>query len=366
MNNNKRRIMVTSALPYANGDIHLGHLVEYIQTDIWARFQRLRGHQCLYICGSDAHGTPIMLSAERAGIDPETLIEQTRADQLVDFNAFDIQFDNFYTTHSPENQHWCETIYAALQANHAIDKRTVVQAYDPQRNMFLPDRFVKGTCPTCQTPDQYGDSCDHCGATYSPLDMIDPVSSISGATPVEKTAEHYFFKLTECKNMLMTWLSTTPLQAEVKHKLQEWFVSGLQDWDISRDAPYFGFPIPGESTKYFYVWLDAPIGYIASLANLAKRQSTITVDDFFGKTAADNTELYHFIGKDIMYFHALFWPAILHSAGYRLPTNIFVHGFLNNQWREDVKITWHICQCKTLFSPFRSQLLTLLFQCQIR
>ena len=324
----KRRILVTSALPYANGDIHLGHLVEYIQTDIWARFQRLRGNQCLYICGSDAHGTPIMLSAERDGIAPETLIEQHRQAHLRDFTAFDIQFDQFHSTHSDENKILCEALYQTLQANGDIEKRTIEQAYDPKRDMFLPDRFVKGQCPQCKQPDQYGDSCDHCGATYSPLEMINPLSSVSGAIPIKKASEHYFFRLSRYETALQSWLDQTPLQPEVKHKLSEWFVSGLKDWDISRDAPYFGFTIPGEKDKYFYVWLDAPVGYIASLTALASNNPDIKVDDFFGKEAAEKTELYHFIGKDIMYFHALFWPALLHSSGRRLPTNIFVHGFL--------------------------------------
>ena len=324
----KRHILVTSALPYANGDIHLGHLVEYIQTDVWARFQRLRGHQCLYICGSDAHGTPIMLSAKKAGLSPKALIAQQYQKHIDDFAAFDVAFDCFHTTDSSENKTLCETIYAALQANGDIEKRAIKQAYDEKEKMFLPDRFIKGTCPKCQAPDQYGDSCDHCGATYTPLDMINPVSSISGTTPIEKTSEHYFFRLKKYENVLQDWLNKTPLQPQVKHKLQEWFVSGLKDWDISRDKPYFGFTIPGESEKYFYVWLDAPIGYIASLTALSKQQPDICVDDFFAKDAADKTELYHFIGKDVMYFHALFWPALLYGSKRRLPTNIFVHGFL--------------------------------------
>ena len=324
----KRNILATSALPYANGDIHLGHLVEYIQTDVWARFQRLRGHQCLYICGSDAHGTPIMLSAKKAGITPQTLIAQQHQAQADDFAAFDIAFDYFHTTDSIENKTLCETIYATLQANGDIEKRAIKQAYDEKEKMFLPDRFVKGTCPKCQAPDQYGDNCDHCGATYTPLEMINPVSSISGTTPVEKASEHYFFRLEKYEKVLQDWLNETPLQSQVKHKLQEWFVSGLKDWDISRDKPYFGFTIPGETEKYFYVWLDAPIGYIASLTALSKRRPDICVDDFFAKDAANKTELYHFIGKDIMYFHALFWPALLYGSGHRLPTNIFAHGFL--------------------------------------
>lgn len=328
MDNKQRRILVTSALIYANGDIHLGHLLEVIQTDIWVRFQQLRGHQCWYICGSDAHGTPIMLAAERANVAPETLVAETRTVQLADLTAFDICFDNFHTTHSTENQAWCERFYAELQASNAIEKRHVAQAYDPERDMFLPDRFVKGTCPKCHTADQYGDSCDNCGATYAPLEMISPVSSVSGATPIEKTSEHYFFKLTHYEEAIKAWLASTPLQAEVKHKLQEWFVDGLKDWDISRDAPYFGFAIPSETDKYFYVWLDAPIGYIASLDNFAKQHPNINVSDFFANTAEQETELHHFIGKDIMYFHTLFWPAMLHSAGYRLPTNVAIHGFL--------------------------------------
>ncbi|MCD6055813.1 MAG: methionine--tRNA ligase [Gammaproteobacteria bacterium] len=324
----KRRIVVTTALIYANGDLHLGHLVETIQADIWARFQRMRGHECWTISGSDAHGTPIMLSAEKAGIKPEDLIQQKEKEHEADFKAFDIHFDSFCTTHSADNSALTEAIYAKLNAKNDIETRTIAQAYDTVKEMFLPDRYIKGECPRCHTKDQYGDSCEHCGATYSPLEMINPISTVSQTKPMEKCSEHYFFKLTKYESILKNWLDKTPLQPEIKNKLQEWFEGGLKDWDISRDAPYFGFEIPGKKDKYFYVWLDAPIGYIANLGDLAKHNLAVTVEDFFSKDASDKTELYHFIGKDIMYFHVLFWPAILVSAGYRLPTNVYVHGFL--------------------------------------
>ena len=325
MPNAPRKILVTSALPYANGPIHVGHLVEYIQTDIWTRFQRLRGHECFYVCADDAHGTPIMLRAEQEGLTPEHLIERIGGEHRRDFADFAIAFDNYHSTHSPENRVIAELIYTRLRDAGHIARRTISQAYDPIKQMFLPDRFVRGVCPRCKTPDQYGDSCEACGATYAPTDLIDPVSALSGATPELRDSEHLFFKLDRFEDILQAWLGSRDIQQGIRNKLNEWFEVGLQDWDISRDAPYFGFEIPDQPGKYFYVWLDAPIGYLASFRNFCDR----TGIDFDAYCAADSTaEMYHFIGKDIMYFHTLFWPAMLHGAGFRLPTNVFVHGFL--------------------------------------
>ncbi len=321
----KRHILVTSALPYANGPIHLGHLVEYIQTDIWARFQRLRGNDCYYVCADDAHGTPIMLRARQDGISPEALIEATRKEHEADFADFEIGFDNYYTTHSDENREFASRIYLKLRDAGHIATRTIKQAYDPKANMFLPDRFIKGTCPKCGATDQYGDNCEVCGATYDPTELINPVSVVSGATPIEKDSQQYFFKLSDFTDMLKQWLDAGHVQTETAHKLNEWFEEGLQDWDISRNAPYWGFEIPDAPGKYFYVWLDAPMGYMASFKNLCAR-SDIHFDDYW---AADSKyELYHFIGKDIARFHTLFWPAVLEGAGYRKPTAVFCHGFL--------------------------------------
>lgn len=320
-----RRILVTSALPYANGPIHLGHLVEYIQTDIWVRFQRMRGHECYYVCADDAHGTPIMLRAQQQGITPEALIEQCGQEHRADFADFAISFDNYYTTHSPENRALSETIYCRNRDGGHITTRTVRQAYDPIKEMFLPDRFIRGTCPRCGALDQYGDSCEVCGATYAPTELKEAISVLSGTPPVERESEHYFFKLKDFEPLLKAWTRGGHLQHEMANKLNEWFEAGLQDWDISRDAPYFGFPIPETADKYFYVWLDAPIGYLASLKNLCDRRG-LDFDSFMAPDS--NAELYHFIGKDILYFHALFWPAMLHGAGFRLPTAIFAHGFL--------------------------------------
>jgi methionyl-tRNA synthetase len=321
-----RRILVTSALPYANGPIHLGHLVEYIQTDIWVRFQRMRGHECYYVCADDAHGTPIMLRAQQEGIIPEALIERFSQEHQADFADFAISFDNYYSTHSPENRILSETIYLRNRQRGHITTRTVRQAYDPIKGIFLPDRFIRGTCPRCAAPDQYGDSCEVCGATYTPTELKNAVSVISGAQPVERESEHYFFKLGNFESLLKTWTrENNHLQHEMANKLNEWFEAGLQDWDISRDAPYFGFSIPDTTDKYFYVWLDAPIGYLASFKNLCDRKG-LDFDTFMAPEST--TELYHFIGKDILYFHALFWPAMLYGAGFRLPTAIFAHGFL--------------------------------------
>ena len=322
----RRTILVTSALPYANGPIHLGHLVEYIQTDIWARFQKLRGHDCIYVCADDAHGTPIMLRAQSEGISPEELVARVDGEHQADFADFHIGFDNYHSTHSPENRQCAETIYKRLAEGNHIARRTITQAYDPVKNMFLPDRFIKGECPRCGAADQYGDSCESCGATYSPTDLKNPISALSGATPVEKDSEHLFFKLGDFEGMLQYWVRAGHLQEGIIHKLDEWFDAGLQDWDISRDAPYFGFEIPDAPGKYFYVWLDAPIGYMGSFLNLCNKREDLDFDDYWGERSS--TELYHFIGKDIAYFHTLFWPAMLHGAGFRTPNAVWCHGFL--------------------------------------
>lgn len=321
-----RKILVTGALPYANGPIHLGHLVEYIQADIWVRFQRLRGHQCTFVCGDDAHGTPIMLTAERRGVTPEALIAEIYQQHRQDFQDFYISFDNYYTTHSPENKLLAELIYQRLNERGDITSKKISQAYDPVKEMFLPDRYVRGECPRCMASDQHGDSCEVCGATYSPTELKNPRSVISGAVPIEKESEHYFFQLPNYAEALKEWLSGRHLQTQVSNKLLEWFKVGLQAWDISRDAPYFGFEIPDHPGKYFYVWLDAPIGYMASFKNLCQQRPELNFDDYW---AADSkAELYHFVGKDIIYFHGLFWPAMLKGAGFRTPTAIYTHGFL--------------------------------------
>jgi methionyl-tRNA synthetase len=330
MNSRRRKILVTSALPYANGPIHIGHLVEYIQTDIWVRFQKLMGHDCLYVCASDAHGTPIMLKAQELGISPETLVSRFREEHQRDFARFHIGFDNYHTTHSPENRALVERIYARLKEKGLVEWRTVRQAYDEQARMFLPDRFIRGTCPVCGAGDQYGDSCEVCGATYSPADLIDPRSAVSGTTPVARDSEHLFFKLGRFETSLREWTAGGHLDPSVARKLQEWFEAGLKDWDISRDAPYFGFPIPDTKDKFFYVWLDAPVGYIASFQDLCKRLKKASQEiDFESYWSVDSpVELYHFIGKDIAYFHTLFWPAVLEGADLRRPSGVFVHGFL--------------------------------------
>ncbi len=321
----KRQILATSALPYANGPIHLGHLVEYIQTDIWARFQRLRGHTCYYVCADDAHGTPIMLRARQDGITPEELIAATQKEHEADFADFLIGFDNYYTTHSDENREFASSIYLKLRDEGHIRTQTIKQAYDPEAEMFLPDRFIKGTCPKCGADDQYGDNCEVCGATYDPTELKNPVSAVSGATPIEKDSEQYFFKLSDFSEMLQQWLKEGHVQSEVANKLDEWFEEGLKDWDISRNAPYWGFEIPDAPGKYFYVWMDAPMGYMASFKNLCDKTG-INFNDYW---AADSqNELYHFIGKDIARFHTLFWPAVLDGAGYRKPSGVFCHGFL--------------------------------------
>ncbi|ANE57495.1 methionine--tRNA ligase [Methylomonas sp. DH-1] len=321
----KRKILVTSALPYANGPIHLGHLVEYIQTDIWVRFQKQRGHECFYVCADDTHGTPIMLRADKEGITPEQLIADVEKQHRADFAEFGVGFDQYHSTHSPENREFSALIYQRLRAGGHISQRSITQAYDPKKNMFLPDRFIKGECPKCGAADQYGDSCEACGATYSPTELKNAVSAISGERPIEKESEHYFFELGHFEQMLREWTTAGHLQPEVANKMAEWLENGLQQWDISRDAPYFGFEIPDAPGKYFYVWLDAPIGYMASFKHLCDRLG-LNFDSFWQKDS--DAELYHFIGKDIIYFHALFWPAMLTGADFRTPSAVFAHGFL--------------------------------------
>ena len=321
-----RKILVTSALPYVNGSPHMGHLVGYLQTDIWVRFQKLRGHDCLYVCASDTHGTPIMIKARELGITPEALTERYGAEFERDFADFGIEFDNYHTTHSAENEALTVEMFEALKAKGDIYTRMIEQAYDEQEGLFLPDRFVRGTCPNCGAGDQYGDSCEVCGATYSPADLLDPVSVLSGTAPVTRESEHYFFKLGNYEARLKAWMQSAELDKNVVAKLEEWFDAGLRDWDISRDAPYFGFRIPGTTDKYFYVWLDAPVGYPASFKHLCERRDDLDFDEYW--RPGHGTELYHFIGKDILYFHTLFWPAVLDGSGFRTPTSVFAHGFL--------------------------------------
>ncbi|WP_432765832.1 methionine--tRNA ligase [Mannheimia bovis] len=325
MSNQKRKMLVTCALPYANGAIHLGHMLEHIQADIWVRFQRMRGNEVHFVCADDAHGTPIMLNANKLGITPEQLIEKAKADHIADFEGFNISFDNYHSTHSEENREITSEIYKKLRANGFIKSKVISQLFDPEKNMFLPDRFVKGTCPKCKAEDQYGDNCEVCASTYSPMDLINPRSAVSGSTPVVKESEHFFFDLPSFEGMLKEWTRSGSLQSEIANKMQEWFESGLQQWDISRDAPYFGFEIPDAPGKFFYVWLDAPIGYMASFKNLCDRKG-IDFEEFWQKDS--QTELYHFIGKDIVYFHSLFWPAMLEGSGYRKPSNVFAHGYV--------------------------------------
>lgn len=320
-------MLVTCALPYANGSIHLGHMLEHIQADIWVRYQRMRGHQVHFVCADDAHGTPIMLKAQQLGITPEEMIAAVSKEHQADFAGFNISFDNYHSTHSDENRELAELIYGRLQAGGKIKSRTISQLFDPEKSMFLPDRFVKGTCPKCKSPEQYGDNCDSCGATYSPTELIDPKSAVSGATPVMKDSEHFFFDLPQFEKWLAEWVrGSGAIQEEMANKMQEWFESGLQQWDITRDAPYFGFEVPGAPGKYFYVWLDAPIGYMASFKNLCNKRGDIDFDSYW--KADSEAELYHFIGKDIAYFHCLFWPSMLEGAGFRKPTKVNVHGYV--------------------------------------
>ena len=326
MGSEPRKIMVSSALPYANGYMHMGHLVEYIQSDIWARFQKLRGHQCTFVCAADTHGTPIMIKARQENISPEELVTRVAAEQHEDLKAFDVAFDNFHTTHSEENEMLTCRMFEALRDADYIYTKTIEQAFDEQEKMFLPDRFVKGTCPRCKTEEQYGDACENCGATYTPNDLIEPVSVLSGSKPVWKDSEHYFFRLSAFEQRLRDWMQTAKLHQNITSKLEEWFEAGLKDWDISRDAPYFGFKIPGTEDKYFYVWLDAPVGYLASFLHYCNQHDDLNFDDYW--MPGHDTEVYHFIGKDIVYFHTLFWPAVLEGSGFRTPNSVFAHGFL--------------------------------------
>ncbi|MQL48415.1 methionine--tRNA ligase [Photorhabdus khanii] len=321
-----KKLLVTCALPYANGPIHLGHMLEHIQADIWVRFQRMRGKEVHFICADDAHGTPIMLKAQQMGIAPEEMIAAVNQEHHQDFTGFSIGYDNYHSTHSRENQELSTEIYLELKKNGYIKNRTISQLYDPEKGMFLPDRFVKGSCPKCKAEDQYGDNCEICGSTYSPTELINPRSAVSGATPEMRESEHFFFDLPVFSDMLQAWTRSGALQEQVANKMQEWFESGLQQWDITRDAPYFGFEIPDAPGKYFYVWLDAPIGYMGSFQNLCDKRGNLSFDEFWAKDST--ADLYHFIGKDIVYFHSLFWPAMLEGSGYRKPTNLFVHGYV--------------------------------------
>ena len=350
----KRRILVTSALPYANGEIHLGHLLEYIQTDIWVRFQKMQGNECHYVCADDAHGTPIMLKANEMGIDPEELIAEVSKRHQADFKDFNIEFSQFHSTHSDENRYFSELIYSRLKESGFIKTRVISQAFDPEKEMFLPDRFIKGECPKCGADDQYGDNCEVCGATYSTTELKNARSVVSGAVPVEKDSEHYFFDLPQFEQQLKDWTNAGHLQDEVSNKLAEWFDQGLQQWDISRDKPYFGFKIPGTEDKYFYVWLDAPIGYMASFKKLCDK-SDLEFDDFFEK--GSDTELYHFIGKDIVYFHALFWPATLIGSNFRTPNAIFAHGFLSVNGQKMSKSRGTFIQARTYLETLNPECL---------
>lgn len=359
----KRKILVTAALPYANGAPHLGHLVGTIQSDIWSRLQKMLGNDCLYICGSDSHGTPIMIQAEKMGITPEALIKKIHQEQVKDFEDFLIEFDNYYTTHSPENKKLVEEIYARHQQAGNIEKRTIKQLFDPIKNMFLPDRYIKGECPNCGTKDQYGDNCESCGATYSPTELKNPYSTLSGAKPIEKESEHFFFKLQNYEAFLKEWTRRGHLQEQVSNKLDEWFKDGLREWDISRDAPYFGFTIPGEKDKYFYVWLDAPVGYMASFLNLCERNKALNFSEYWDKE--EDAELYHFIGKDIVYFHALFWPAILHGANYRTPSKIFVNGYLTVNGQKMSKSRGTFIKARTYLNHLQPEYLRYYFAAKL-
>ena len=354
----KRRILVTSALPYANGAIHLGHMVEYIQTDIWVRFQRLRGHECHYVCADDAHGTPIMLRSEKEGITPQQLIDKSHSEHLRDFRGFLIDHHQYHSTHSAENRALTAAIYRALDNGGHILRRTISQLFDPEKQLFLPDRFVKGECPKCHSKDQYGDNCEVCGTTYAPTDLINPYSALSGATPVERDSEHYFFDLPAFDAFLRDWLQSAQLQESMRNKLGEWFVEGLQPWDISRDAPYWGFEIPDAPGKYFYVWLDAPVGYMASFRALCDREN-LDFDAFWRE--GHDTELYHFIGKDIAYFHMLFWPAMLKGAGYRQPTGVNCHGFLTVNGEKMSKSRGTFIKAETYLKHLRPEYLRYYF-----
>ena len=356
----QRKILVTSALPYANGDIHIGHLLEYVQTDIWVRFQKSRGHQCIYVCADDTHGTPVMLRAQKEGKTPEEFIQESHAAHEKDFADALVGFDNYYTTHSEESKDLTQDIYLKLKEKGHISSKTINQLYDPEKKMFLPDRFVKGTCPKCGSEDQYGDNCDNCGATYTPAELKNPKSAVSGATPITKESEHFFFDLKEFEGFLREWLSTGTregvphVQAEVQNKMNEW-LDDLRKWDISRDAPYFGWEIPGEEGKYFYVWLDAPIGYMASFKNLCSTRDDLNFEDFWGKDS--DAEVYHFIGKDIIYFHTLFWPSVLNGAGYRTPSAVWAHGFVTVNGNKMSKSKGTFIKARTYLEHFRPEFL---------
>ncbi|WP_456408328.1 methionine--tRNA ligase [Thiolapillus sp.] len=357
-----RKILVTSALPYANAPLHIGHIVEYTQTDIWARFQKMRGNECWYICADDSHGTPIMLHARQKGITPEELIAAMSEEHQADFRDFRIAFDNYHSTHSEENRELASLIYERNLAAGHITSRKIVQAYDPEEKMFLPDRFIKGECPKCGAADQYGDNCEVCGATYSPTELKNSYSVVSGAKPIEKESEHFFFKLADFEDMLKEWTRGGHLQPEVANKLDEWFEAGLREWDISRDAPYFGFEIPGHPGKYFYVWLDAPIGYMASFKNFCEKKG-LDFDEYWAK--GSDTELYHFIGKDIIYFHALFWPAMLDGAGFRKPTTIHAHGFLTVNGQKMSKSRGSFIQARTYLDNLNPEYLRYYFAAKL-
>lgn len=358
----QRKILVTSALPYANGSIHLGHLVEYIQTDIWVRFQKMRGHECHYVCADDAHGTPIMLRAQNEEMSPEQLISNVAQEHQADFADFAVDFDNYHSTHSEENRQLASQIYLANRDAGHIESRTISQAYDPEKKMFLPDRFIRGECPKCGAADQYGDNCEVCGATYDPTELKNPVSAVSGATPITKDSEHYFFKLGNFEPLLREWTQGDHLQTEVSRKLNEWFESGLQDWDISRDAPYFGFEIPDAPGKFFYVWMDAPIGYLASFKQYCDRTG-VDFDAFMRQDS--DTEMVHFIGKDIIYFHALFWPAMLQGAGFRLPNRIYAHGFLTVDGKKMSKSRGTFIKARTYLSHLNPEYLRYYFAAKL-
>jgi methionyl-tRNA synthetase len=358
----RRRILVTSALPYANASIHLGYLFEAVQTDIWVRFQKLRGHECYYVCADDTHGTPVMLKAQSEGISPESLIEKIHAEHKRDLGEMLIGIDNYGSTHSPENKALCDQMYLTARDSGFIDKRSIRQAYDATANMFLPDRYVKGTCPVCGTADQYGDSCENCGATYTPADLKNPISVISGTVPVERESEHYFFRLSAFEQSLAVWVKSGAVQESVARKLEEWFSQGLKDWDISRDAPYFGFEIPDAPGKYFYVWFDAPIGYLASLTQLCARTG-LKFDDFLAPDS--RAELHHFIGKDILYFHTLFWPAVLQAAGMRRPTAVHAHGFVTINGQKMSKSRGTFITARRYLDNFKAEYLRYYFAAKL-
>ena len=363
-----RKLLVTSALPYANGPIHLGHLVEYIQTDIWVRFQRSRGHDCIYVCADDAHGTPVMLKAEEEGVTPEALIERIGREHREDFAGFSVGFDNYYTTHSEENREFSETIYRGLRERGAIAVRTIRQAYDPVKEMFLPDRYIRGTCPRCGAADQFGDNCEVCGSTYSPVDLKNAVSVVSGEPPVERESEHYFVVLSQFEQVLRDWVHgadgvPAAVQSEVANKLEEWFTAGLADWDISRDPPYFGFEIPDAPGKFFYVWVDAPIGYMASFKDLCKRRPELNFDEYWAEGSL--VELHQFVGKDIAYFHTLFWPAMLLGAGFRAPTAVNCHGFLTVDGQKMSKRRGTFIKARTYLDHLNPEHLRYYFGCKL-